>query len=494
MVPYPPEAGRLGAQESWRCGYRRRNNPESSPLQLNIERLFQETRPRSFELYREHIGPMWAKMLRTIGFDRSWVRGEGSYLWDAEGRRYLDFMSGWGLFNFGRGHPAIRRALTGVMEADLPSWAAFDTPPLAAALAEELTRRMPNGLARVYFCNSGAEAVEAVIKFARVATGKPGMVHLKRSFHGLTNGALALHEDPVFRDGFGPFLPGGVEVDVDDYEGLEHAFSAGDVGLFIFEPVQGKGVYIPEDGFLLKAQELCREHGALLVCDEVQTGLGRTGKFLAFEWVEGLDPDIVLISKALSGGYVPVGAMLTRPEIHDSLYTSMGQGVRHACTFGMGDLAMAAGLASLQVLDAEDLAANARRLGGLLGEGVEAMMPRFGFIKEVRQRGLMIGIEFGEPESLGLRTAWTTTHRLHNDLFCQAVVIPLLEDHRILAQVAGHGLDVVKLLPPLNITEADIEWFLEGFRKTMESLHSFPGPAWEVVKRLGKHAVTARRI
>jgi len=461
-------------------------------LDLNIPRAFEETRPRAHELYREHVGPMWAKMLRTIGFDRGWVRGKGPYLWDEDGVRYLDFMSGWGVFNFGRAHPTISRALTEVLDADLPNWAAFDTPPLAALLAEELTRRLPAGLDRVYFCNSGTEATEAAIKFARVATGKHGMVYLKRAFHGLTTGALALNGDRAFREGFEPSLPTGVEVEVDDYAGLERAFAAGDIALFIFEPIQGKGVYIPEDHFLRNAEELCRRHGALFVCDEVQTGLGRTGKPFGFEWVEGLQPDIVLISKALSGGYVPVGAMVTRTDVHEAMYTSMDQGVRHACTFGMGDLAMAAGLASLRVLDEEDLAANATRIGGMIRERLEAMMPRFEFMAAVRQRGLMIGIEFGEPKTLGLRGAWATTHRISPDLFPQAIVIPLLDDHHILTQVAGHHMDVVKLLPPLNITEADAEWFLDGFEKTMEALHRFPGPVWELVKKLGKHAVAAR--
>ncbi len=462
-------------------------------MELDVRRAFDEARPRAHDLYREHVSPMWARMLRTIGFDRRWTRGSGPYLWDEDGVRYLDFMSGWGVFNFGRAHPVIRRALANALESELPNWAAFDTPPLASLLAEELTRRLPRGLDRVYFCNSGAEATEAAIKFARAATGKHGMVYLNRAFHGLTNGALAVNGDPVFRTGFEPLLPRGVGVAVNDHEGLERAFADEQIALFIFEPVQGKGVYIPDDAFLLRAQELCRSNGALLVCDEVQTGLGRTGKTFGFEWVAGLEPDIVLVSKALSGGYVPVGAMVTRAKIHDRMYGSMDQGMRHACTFGMGDLAMAAGLAALRVLEDEDLAANAIRIGGMIRHGLESMMPRFEFMTEVRQRGLMIGIEFGEPRALALRGAWTTTHRLSPDLFPQAVVIPLLDDHRILTQAAGHHLDVVKLLPPLNITEQDAQWFLDGFEATMEALHRFPGPVWELMKKLGKHAVAGRR-
>ena len=458
----------------------------------SIERVIDETRDRSFQLFSEHVCPKWAQMLRTIGFHRTYVRAEGPYLYDSDGHRYLDFMCNWGVFNFGRNHPTIRKALVDVIQSDFPGWVAFDTPVLAAALARKLCEKMPNGLDRVYFCNSGTETVEAAIKFARAATGKSGIVHLHGSFHGLTNGSLSLLGESAFRSGFGPFLPGAIEVPRNDYAALESAFSSGQVGAFIFEPIQGKGVHIQEDKFLLLAQELCRRHDALLICDEVQAGMGRTGKFLAWEWFDGLDPDIVLLAKALSGGYVPIGAMVTRREIHDKMFTSMSQAMRHTCTFGMGNMAMAAGLASLQVLEEEGVMENARRMGGLFKEGLEAMKPRFEFIKDIRQRGLMIGIEFGEPRSLGLKAAWSMIHQMDKNLFPQAVVIPLFDDHRILTQVAGHNMDIVKLLPPLTISESDVQWFLDAFEKCMQNLHTFPGPVWEVLKKLGKHALAAR--
>ena len=461
-------------------------------MDYNIQRVIDETRDRSFQLFGEYVSPKWAQMLRTIGFDRTYVRAEGPYLYDSDGNRYLDFMCNWGVFNFGRNHPTIRKALIDVIQSDFPGWVAFDTPPLAAELARKLCEKMPNGLNRVYFCNSGTETVEAAIKFTRAATGKPGIVHLHGAFHGLTNGSLSLIGESAFRSGFGPFLPGAIEVPRNDYAALESAFSSGQVGAFIFEPIQGKGVHIPEHKFLLLAQELCRRHNALLICDEVQTGIGRTGKFLAWEWFDGLDPDIVLLAKALSGGYVPVGAMVTRREIHDKMFPSMSEGMRHACTFGMGNLAMAAGLASLQVLEDERVMENAQRLGGLLKDGLEAMKPRFELIKEIRQRGLMIGIEFGEPKSLGLKAAWSMIHQMDKNLFPQAVVIPLFDDHRILTQVAGHNMDIIKLLPPLNISEADVQWFLDAFEKCMQNLHAFPGPVWEVLKKLGKHALAAQ--
>ena len=441
-------------------------------MAIDIDAIFDSARGDSFELYAQHVNPQWTRVLRTLGFDRRYVRGEGAYLWDDAGNRYLDFMSGWGVFNFGRNHPAIRAALAQVLAADRPGWVAFDAPPLAVALAARLKERMPGKLDYVYFCNSGTECTEAAIKMARAATGRPGIVHLKRAFHGLTLGALSANGDESFRQGFEPFLPGGVEVPLGDVAALEQALAGNDIAAFVFEPIQGKGVYLPPPGYLLEAQRLCRAHGTLMICDEIQTGMGRTGRFLACEWEPGLDPDFVLLAKALSGGYVPVGAVLMRADVHRKVYTSMERAMAHACTFGMGDLAMAAGLASLAVLDDEDLLANAVRMGQLFADGLRAMQARFEMIGEVRQRGLMIGIELKKPKSLGLKTAWNMIHACDGNLFPQAVVMPLFDDHRILTQVAGHNLDVIKLLPPLCITATDVRVVPAGVR----AVHGGPAP------------------
>ncbi|MFH2201994.1 MAG: aspartate aminotransferase family protein [Elusimicrobiota bacterium] len=459
-------------------------------MAIDIGNILAESRGRNFSLFSEHIHPQWAKLLRTIGFNRTYVKAEGAYLFDDRGNKYLDFLAGWGTFNFGRNHPDIKRALRQLLEADFPGWIAFDAPALAGVLAEKLISRMPGDLRKVYFCSSGTECAETAIKFARAATGRERIIHLKRAFHGLTTGALSINGDASFRAGFGALLPSS-EVPLNDLEALERSLAQGDAAGFIFEPVQGKGIFIPEKGYLLEAQRLCRKYGALFICDEVQTGMGRTGRFLGIEWEEGVAPDIVLLAKALSGGFVPVGAVIMRDSIYKSVFNTMGNGMIHSTTFGMGNMAMAAGLASLQVLDDYKLLENARRMGALFREGLEAMRPRFALIKEIRQRGLMVGIEFGKPDSIGLKSAWSMIHRLDKDLFTQAVVIPLFDDHRILTQVAGHHLDVLKLSPPLTISEQDVRWFLHAFERCMVNLHKFPGPVWELARKLGKNAVTA---
>ncbi len=462
-------------------------------MPLDINTILAETRGKNFELFEEYVNPVFVKVLRIIGFNRSWIRGEGAYLWDENGTRYLDFLANWGVFTIGRRHPAIRAALQQMLDSDFPGWVGFDAPPLAAVLARELINRVPGNLDTVYFSNSGAEAVEAAIKFARATTGRPRTIHLSKAFHGLTMGALSLNGEASFRRGFEPLLPENSLVVPGDLEALEARLALGDVASFVFEPIQGKGVNILDDKYLLAAQDLCRKYNTLMICDEIQSGMGRSGRFLACQWIEGLQPDIICLAKALSGGYVPLGATITRREVYDRVYDSMDRAIVHASTYGMGNMAMAAGLATLSVLDDENLITRANELGARFRKGIEAMVPRFEFLKGVRQRGLMIGIEFGKPDSMSLKAAWAMVNKIDENLFAQAIVIPLLDDHHILTQVAGHGVPIVKILPPLNIDDADVEWFLKALEDVMVKLHKFPGPAWEVLMKIGNHALTAKK-
>lgn len=467
-------------------------------LPFDIHALIQEHRGRNYDLHREHVNPQWARALKIIGFDRVYDRALGAHFWDAHGVKYLDMQGGYAVHNVGRNHPAVKKALKDFLDLDYATLLAFDAPLLAGVLAEELKKRVNvagTQLDYVFFTNSGTEGVEAAIKFCKCATARPGIVYAKKAFHGLSSGALSLNGDQSFREGFGPFMPGCREIAFNDLSALERELSARDVAGFIVEPIQGKGVNMPSPGYLRDAAAMCRKFGTLFVADEIQTGVGRTGKFLAIEHDGGgVDPDIVIMSKALSGGYVPVGAVLTRKSVWEKVFSSLQRAIVHSSTFHQGSLAMVAGLAVLQTMDDDHLYANAERMGGMLMDGLNAMKPRFELIKEVRGRGLMIGVEFGPPSlrSIGLRTGWSLIHAMDGDLFPQAIVIPLLDDHHILTQVAGHHMDVVKLIPPLTIDETDVRWFLSAFEQVMVKLHQFPGPVWELMKKLGKHAVTKR--
>ena len=459
---------------------------------LDLAALIREHAGKNYELHTAHINPANARTLKTIGFDRCYTRAAGPYLWDGQGEKYLDLLSGYGVFGLGRNHPEVRRILKEFLDTEYPSLVKLEAPLLAGLLAAELKQRMPNPLDMVFFTNSGAEGVETAIKYAKCATGKPAILHCQKAFHGLSAGALSVNGDDNFRAGFAPFLPDCRAIPFNDLAALEKELQQGDVAGFIVEPIQGKGVNLPAPGYLLAAQQLCRQHGALFIDDEVQTGMGRTGKFLAIEHEGAVDPDIVILAKSLSAGFVPVGAVLCKQWIHEKVFSSMSRSVVHSSTFSQGSFAMAAGLAALDVLDREHLIANAAKMGDRIGQGLTALMPRFEFMKEVRWRGLMTGIEFGAPKSLALKIAWTTCHTLDKSLFPQAAIIPLLDKHHIITQVAGHNIDVVKLLPPLVLTEADADYFLNAFEDTMVQMHRFPGPAWDVLMGIGKLALTQR--
>ncbi|MEC7921942.1 MAG: aminotransferase class III-fold pyridoxal phosphate-dependent enzyme, partial [Planctomycetota bacterium] len=243
-----------------------------------------------------------------------------------------------------------------------------------------------------------------------------------------------------------------------------------------------------DDEYLREVRKLCSSHGTLLVFDEVQTGFGRTGRMFAMDHC-GVEPDILVLSKALSAGLVPVGAVLTRRSIYDGVFDSLDNCVVHSSTFGQGAYAMGAGLAALHVLEDEGLVENSRRMGELLLAGLQELAGKFELIREVRGRGLMIGIELGKPSSLKLKLGWKIARKMQKGLVAQAMVMSLLAEHRILAQVAGHELEIIKLIPPLVINESDVSRFLEAFEDVLQRSHRFPGPIWEFTTRLAKHAL-----
>jgi ornithine--oxo-acid transaminase len=411
------------------------------------------------------------------------VRGKGAYLYDEAGNRYVDCLSGFGTFACGRNHPAIREALKQAMDLDLPNLVAMGVASLSGLLARELIKIAPGQLDMVFFTNSGTEGVETAIKYSRAATGKSRIIHCKRSFHGLSLGSLSVNGNEEFKEGFGPMLEPVTAVPFNDLAALERELARGDVAGFIVEPIQGKGVFVPSESYLPEAAALCRKHKAIFIADEVQTGLGRTGKMFACEhW--GVEPDILIVAKALSGGYMPVGAVLSKRWIHEKVFSRLDRCFVHSSTFTENDLAMAAGLSTLSVLRDEKLVENAAAMGVRLAEGLRSVGSQYEMFGEVRGRGLMIGIEFRPPTSLTLKMGWNLLHSLDPSLFCQAMLIPLLSEHRVLAQVAGHHLDVIKLLPSLVINQDDVDYLIRAFDQVMAACHRFPGPVWEVGKRL----------
>jgi ornithine--oxo-acid transaminase len=450
-------------------------------MSFDLKNLVATRMGENYELHSKHLNPTLVEVLRITGFDKVYVRAEGAYLYDGAGQEYLDFLSGYGVFNMGRNHPTIKKAIRDTLDLDLPNMVQLDCSLLSGLLAEALLKKAPPHLEAIFFCNSGTEAVEGALKFARAATGRAKIISLKGCYHGLSYGSLSVTGSGNFQEGFGPFLADVSRIRLGDLEGLERLLKKQDVAAFLFEPVQGKGVNFPGDDFYQKAQALCRTYGTLLVCDEVQCGLGRTGKWWGFQHWD-LEPDIFTVAKSLSGGFVPCGAIVTRRAIYQKVFSRLDRAVVHSSTFGRNNLAMACGLAALDVLENEKLIENSAIIGQVLLEKLDALRAKHSLIKEVRGKGLMIAIEFHEPPQLALKLAWRIMHRIDHGLFAQLVIVPLLSRHRILTQVAGHNMDVIKILPPLIITQKEVDIFVNAFDEALQGCRQFPGPILELAR------------
>ncbi len=457
-------------------------------MAFDVAELLRARHGENYALHDKHLNHQLARVLKTIGFDRFYVRGEGCYLFDAEGARYLDLLSGFGVYALGRSHPALKAALHQAIDLDLPNMVQMDCALLPGLLAEQLVGRAPDAINRVFFCNSGAEAVEAAIKYARQATRRSRIVFADHAFHGLTTGALALNGGTDFRRGFGVLLPGCSPVPFGDIAALRRQLRKGDVAAFVVEPIQGKGVYEASADYWREAQELCRKHHTLLVVDEVQTGLGRTGKFFCFQhW--GLEPDIITVSKALSGGFVPVGATLTTDRVHSAVFSSLEKAMKQSTTFGRNQLAMVAGLATLATFDDEGIVERARQTGEAFKAALQPLVERYEMFHEVRGKGLMIGLQFGAPESAGLRRRFKAMELVRPAIFSQLVVVPLFHRHRIITQVAADNVNIIKLLPPLICGQREIDYFVQALDDVLADAHGGTGLLAEFGQTMVKGAL-----
>ena len=350
------------------------------------------------------------------------VRGSGAILWDADGNEYLDCSSGHGVANLGHAHPRVAAAIAGQATRLVTLFETFYNDQ-RAALMSQLTALTP-GLERVFFCNSGTETIEAAIKFARLSTGRSGIVAAMRGFHGRTMGALSATWNKKYREPFEPLVPGYTHVPFNNIAALENAVSS-QTAAVLLEVVQGEGgVYPAAPEYLQAARRLCSQHGALLILDEVQTGFGRTGRMFAYQHF-GLQPDLLCVAKSLAGG-LPMGAVLIGPAVQN-----LAPGL-HGSTFGGNPLACAAALAALQGLEEEQLPAQAAEKGAYLMEKLRAIPSPL--IREIRGMGLMVGIELKQKVAPYLRA---------------------LQEQRIIALNAG--LTTIRLLPPLVITREQID-------------------------------------
>jgi ornithine--oxo-acid transaminase len=447
--------------------------------------VLRDARTRSaetFTLASRYLDPSLVDVLSILGFDKQYVEARGSYLYDRRGNAYLDMHSGEGFASLGHNHPDIRASLESVLAADLADGVQIHYSVLAGMLGEALAARLPGGLEATFFCSSGAEAVDSAMKFARAATGHTRFISCESSYHGVTYGPLSLVGDEFFKEGFGPMLPGCSRVPFGDLDALEADLAGGDVAAFFVEPIQGRAVQIAPEGYLAGARRLCDQYGALLVIDEIQTGLGRTGRLFALEhW--NVVPDFVLIGKALSGGYMPVAAMVTTRPIFQRAVGALERSYVHQSTYGRNRLSMAAGLATLRVIERDGLLANSRAVGQQLMAGLHELSRRHELISEVRGLGLMVGFELGAPSGRAARASWELIHRASEGLFPQLVVIPLHRDHRMITMAAGKN-DVIKLLPPLTLSATEADSFLTALDAVLSDGLVGAARNWAEVQRI----------
>jgi ornithine--oxo-acid transaminase len=438
--------------------------------------------------YEEYVNPQWVALLNILDMNVRYERCAGSELFTEDGRRILDFLSGYCVHNTGHNHPYIVQALKDELDKSGPAMLQSHVPEIAGELAKRLCQLAGGELEKVYFGSSGSEGVEAAIKFARASTGRTGIVYAKSSFHGLTAGALSLMNDAFWREGFGPLLQDTVGVDYGDVSALEAALQTKRHAALMLEPVQAEaGIRVPSKAYLQKAQELCRKTGTLFVMDEVQTGMFRTGTFLASHQFE-LRPDIVILAKALSGGLMPVSAVLMTDKIYHAVYSSLRRAIVHTSTFSENSLSMRAGLASLDVLESQHLGQRAMELGEAFRTKLRKELASFEMVKEVRGMGLLSGIEFTAPKKMSLRVPFEAFHRIHPAMFGQIVVMRMFREKNILTQICGNNFMVLKAAPPLVVKAEQLNEFVAAIRGVMELAHA-SAAFWSEALGLARRAV-----
>jgi ornithine--oxo-acid transaminase len=438
--------------------------------------------------YETYVNPQWVRLLDLLQMNVRYSRCAGAELFAENGRRYVDFLSGYCVHNTGHNHPKIVAALQDELGRCGPAMLQSHVPELAGELAAELCSRAGGRLKKVFFCSSGSEGVEAVIKFARAHTGRDGLVYAEGAFHGLTCGALSLMSDRFWSEGFGPLLPGTAAVPFGGLDALQKKLATKTIAAFIVEPIQGEaGIRVPDPQYLREAQALCRKYGTLFVLDEVQTGMYRTGRFLAGHHY-GAEPDMVVLAKALSGGLIPSGAVLMSDAIYKSVYSSLKRSIVHTSTYSENGLAMRAGLATLQVIDEEDLGGRATGLGEYLRKRLREALDGYEMLKDVRGIGMLNGIEFKAPKRLRLRLPYEAFMKIHPGMFGQVAVMRLFRDHGILTQMCGNNFLVLKAAPPLVVTEAQIDTYVSAVRGAVELMHTSVS-FWTEALRLARRAI-----
>lgn len=439
--------------------------------------------------YAQHVNPIWVKLLDALGMNVQYTHSSGAELYTQDGRTILDCLSGYCVHNVGHNHPHVVSQLVAELQSQSTAMIQSNVVEKAGALAHLLCQQAGGKVSKVFFCSSGSEGIEAVIKFARAHTGRTDLVYAAGAFHGLTCGALSLMGSAFWREGFGPMLGGTHEVPFGDLSSIERLLAARKIAAVILEPIQAEaGIVLPPADYLAGVQKLCHKHGALFVLDEVQTGMGRTGTFLAGQRY-GVEPDMIVMAKALSGGLVPCAAVLMSDEIYKSVFHSLRRAFIHTSTFSENSLAMRAGIATVEVLLQEGLIERADRLGMELRYRLREVLKPYEMVNDVRGEGMLTGIEFQAPRSLSMRMSFEAFKAVHPGLFGQILVMRLFKHKDILTQICGNNFMVLKVAPPLTVSETQLNHCVESIRSVVETVHSSK-TFWIDALNLGRRAMS----
>lgn len=438
--------------------------------------------------YNDHVNPQWVRLLDLLQMNIQYTRCEAVELTTAEGAIILDFLSGYCVHNTGHNHPAILDQLQRELQRRGPVMLQSNVPDLAGELATRLCRLGGGKLSKAFFACSGSEGVESAIKFARAATGRTGLLYTQGAFHGLTCGALSMMGDEFWRGKFGPLLEGTAQIPFNNLEVLEEQLSTRRFAAFFVEPIQAEGgIRLPDPGYLKGAQKLCERYGSMLVLDEVQTGMFRTGRFLAAHHY-AVEADIVILAKALSGGVIPCSAVLMSDRVYHAVYDSLKRSIVHTSTFSENSMSMRAALATLDVLESENLGERASAMGQVLRDELRERLAGYEMVREIRGQGMLSGIEFQAPKQLHLRVAFEAFRAIHTSMFGQVLVMRLFHDHGILSQICGNNFMVLKVAPPLVVTEAQTKQFVTALVDVVELMHG-SSAFWSDALRLGRRAI-----
>jgi len=435
---------------------------------------------------KRYVHPKLPKMFELAGMNATFVRAEGQYLWDDKGNRFLDFLTGGGVYLIGRNHPGVREAIKQTVDMDLPNWSIVNPNLLSGLLAGKLIEKAGNHYGKVIYTNTGTECTEVAVRFARYVTRRRRFLYLEGAFHGRTYAAISMCGSKALREGQEPMMPTCTPLRPNDIRQLKRELAMGDVAAFIYEPVQGMTCEVLDTGYLREAEILCEQYGTMLVADEVQTGLCRTGPWFR-STADGIRPHMLSCSKILSGGAIPVGAVLVSEDVYQKVFSKFQSGPFYFSTFAEGNLAMAAALATIQALEDMDAPARVAMLSERIEKGVAELASRYDCIDGLKGEGLMRCIYFKDSKQVKLRVQQNLLAAGDPAAFGAAVHVDLYREHRILLQVPGPGANAIKFLPPAVATEDDVDFFLAALDDVLARYYTEAGPA----VNLGRTALKA---